>query len=51
MKIFLQIALIGTLLAVAGCAAPGHYPISGEECSSDDVVLDMEARDCTAPTI
>lgn len=43
--------MIGALFAVAGCATPGHYPIGGQECSSDDVVLDMDARDCTAPSV
>ncbi len=32
--------------ALAGCAGPGRYPITGAECGPDDRVLDMDAPDC-----
>lgn len=39
------------LLLIASCAAEGRYPLSGEECGSDDPVLTLDAADCTVPTL
>ncbi|MEO1638309.1 MAG: hypothetical protein AAFU41_03555 [Pseudomonadota bacterium] len=49
MKQLSYLAIIMILAAVAGCTDPDHYPISGQECSPDDPVLDMDAADCMPP--
>ncbi len=33
-------------LVLAGCAGPGRYPVSGQECSPDDPVLDITVPPC-----
>ncbi len=32
-------------LALSACAAPGHYPLSGETCSPDDPVQELNECD------
>ncbi|SPH25144.1 hypothetical protein DEA8626_04180 [Defluviimonas aquaemixtae] len=44
-KTFPLIALSLSLL-LFGCAEPGRYPISGEECAPTDPVMDLDAADC-----
>ena len=52
MKRLTQIALVALTLAVTGCAEPGRYPVSGDECGPNDPVLDMKAPDCgTTPAV
>ena len=34
---------LAALLALAACADPKHYPISGEACGPEDPVLDVDA--------
>lgn len=46
MKRLVQITLLATTLGLMGCAEPGRYPISGEECGPADPVLDMTVPDC-----
>jgi len=46
MKRLVQIALFAMTLGVMGCAEPGHYPVSGEECGPKDSVLEMSVPDC-----
>ncbi len=43
-KLLTPTALALSLLLL-GCTEPGHYPISGEECTATDPVLDVS--DCT----
>lgn len=43
MRLALPVLCIAPL-ALSACAAPGHYPLSGETCSPDDPVLEM--KDC-----
>lgn len=38
-----------TATLLVGCTPPDRYPISGEECSADDPVHDIDANDCTVP--
>lgn len=45
----LPLAALALSLLLFGCAEPGHYPISGEECTAADPVLDLDAADCTPP--
>lgn len=45
-KRLIQIALFAMTFGVMGCAEPGHYPVSGEECGPKDPVLDMSVPDC-----
>lgn len=49
MKIMSMFAVIALLLGAAGCTDPDHYPISGQEYSPDDPVLDLDANDCVPP--
>ncbi|NNE89683.1 MAG: hypothetical protein HKN27_16570 [Silicimonas sp.] len=35
--------------SLQACVEEGTYPLTGEECSEDDPVLDMDAADCTIP--
>jgi len=49
MKTMTTIAMIALLLAAAGCSDIDHYPISGQVCSPDDPVHDLDATDCVAP--
>ncbi|WP_197087207.1 hypothetical protein [Pseudorhodobacter wandonensis] len=42
--IFVTVAC--ALFALSGCTTSGHYPISGEECTSNDPVLKLDANDC-----
>jgi hypothetical protein len=35
--------------SLQACTEEGVYPVTGEECSEDDPVLDMDAADCTIP--
>ncbi|WP_175498571.1 hypothetical protein [Sulfitobacter marinus] len=44
------LTVIVLLLGAAGCTDLDHYPISGQECSADDPVLDLDANDC-APLV
>lgn len=44
-----QIVMISMTLGVVGCAEPGRYPITGEECKPDDPVKDLSAPDCIVP--
>ncbi|SLN66305.1 hypothetical protein PEL8287_03659 [Roseovarius litorisediminis] len=47
---FLKLLLTLSAIAFLGaCADEKHYPISGEECSADDPVQDLDASiaDCT----
>jgi hypothetical protein len=46
MKRLVQIALIAVSLGLTGCAEPGYYPLSGEECQPNDPVMDLDASDC-----
>ncbi|MGB8812621.1 MAG: hypothetical protein WCC57_05495 [Paracoccaceae bacterium] len=46
MKQKIQLLVFAMMFAVAGCADPGRYPVSGEECGPNDPVLDMSAPDC-----
>jgi hypothetical protein len=39
-------ALAALLLALAGCAETGTYPITGEPCGPDDPVGDVRAGEC-----
>ena len=43
---------IAASLALTACAAPDHYPVSGEECGPEDPVKEIDASmaDC-APNI
>jgi hypothetical protein len=45
MKTILFTATVA-LLALSGCVAPGHYPISGETCAPTDPVLKLEPSAC-----
>jgi hypothetical protein len=40
--------LVLSLIAVAGCVDEGRYPVSGEECSAEDPVSNVDASmaDC-----
>jgi hypothetical protein len=49
MNHLLRIFFLTLTLAVLGCAKPGHYPISGEDCGPNDPVQTLDAADCTAP--
>ena len=40
--------LLASLMLVA-CTEDGTYPLSGEECSPDDAVQDLDAADCAVP--
>lgn len=46
-------SLIVALFALAACdtTEPQTYPLSGETCSADDPVLDLDAGDCVVPTV
>jgi hypothetical protein len=46
MNHILRICLLTLTLAVFGCAEPGHYPISGEDCGPNDAVKTLNAADC-----
>lgn len=46
MKRLVQVALFSLTLGIFGCAEPGHYPVSGEECGPNDPVLEMSVPDC-----
>lgn len=51
-KPFLLILALGLSFAVSACTPPeNEYPISGEECSADDPVLDLDSSDlsCVPP--
>ncbi len=43
------LALAMTLATLGACTEKGTYPLSGEECTADDVVLEMSV-DCPALT-
>jgi hypothetical protein len=49
MSRLLQTCLLALTLALFGCAEPGHYPLSGEDCGPNDPVRTLDAADCTAP--
>lgn len=49
MKPILTFAICLALLAAGGCTDPDHYPVSGQECSPQDPVLELDANDCTPP--
>lgn len=49
MKRIVQILMISMTLVMAGCAEPGRYPVTGEECKPDDPVKDLSAPDCIVP--
>lgn len=49
MKPIHTLALFIVLSVVAGCSDPDHYPISGQACSPEDPVLDLDASDCAPP--
>jgi hypothetical protein len=49
MKRLVQIVLISATLGISGCAEPGHYPVSGEDCKPNDPVKDLNAADCIVP--
>lgn len=49
MKRLVQIVLISATLGISGCAEPGKYPASGEECKPTDPVKDLSAADCIVP--
>ena len=51
MKTLIMLALLGTVLAIAGCTEPGHYPVSNQECGSEDPVKDMDVNDCGSPLV
>ena len=36
-------------LALLGCSAPGHYPMSGDTCGPQDPVLKMQDCDFMVP--
>lgn len=46
-----QIMLFALTLVLIGCAKPGQYPISHQECTAKDPVLDLDANDCTVPGV
>ncbi len=48
MKRLTQLSLFALTLALLGCAEPGRYPVSGQECAPTDPVLDMDTADCSA---
>ena len=43
------LALLLASLTLIACTEEGTYPISGEECSEEDAVQDIDAADCTVP--
>lgn len=47
-RIFLLVMCIA-LSGLAGCDDPDRYPISGQECSPDDPVMDLDPSGCTPP--
>ncbi len=47
----MKIISLFAMLLLASCAAEGRYPVSGEECAPGDPVLDLDAADCTVPTL
>ena len=49
MNRLVQVFLIAVALGISGCAEPGRYPVSGEECGPQDPVLDLDAADCQVP--
>jgi hypothetical protein len=49
MKRLVQIMLISTTLGLLGCAEPGHYPGSADECKPTDPVKTLDASDCVVP--
>lgn len=46
----LPFAALALSLLLLGCVESGQYPVSGEECTASDPVLDLDATDCTPPT-
>lgn len=48
MNRFVQITLLALTLGLLGCAE-GTYPLSGDQCTADDPVADLDANDCTVP--
>lgn len=48
MKTNLILAMFVALLGAAGCTDPDHYPISGQKCSPDDPVHDLDMNDCVS---
>ncbi len=49
MRPFHLIISLLVLVLVTSCAEEGQYPVSGEECSPDDPVLNLDAPDCLPP--
>lgn len=43
------IALLAAALALLGCADPGTYPISGQECGPEDPVQTISPAECRPP--
>ncbi len=48
MKLLSSFVLLAAILAIAGCSDTSRDPISGEECSPNNPVIDMDASDCSA---
>jgi len=46
MRLSVFLLMSCAVLALAGCAGPGRYPITGAECGPDDPVLDMDVPNC-----
>ena len=42
-------ALLASSALLVACADTEAYPLSGEECTASDPVLDLDAADCYVP--
>ncbi len=45
----LTVGLVAMLLALAGCAATGEYPMGGGQCGPNDPVQKLDVKDCVVP--
>lgn len=46
MKLWSLLAVLGLALVGFACTDTQHYPVSGEECSPDDPVMDLSVQQC-----
>lgn len=51
MRPFTMLLLLSCFVGLTACEepAPATYPVSGQPCSPDDPVHDLDAGDCVPP--
>ena len=46
MKLKTLLAVLGLAFLGFACTDTQHYPVSGEECGSEDPVMDLSVQQC-----